>query len=438
MQGKSPAARQLAARLRELDKTQWWSAEEIAALQFRLARTVFRHAYRTVPFYRRSFDAVGIRPDTLRPETWSQVPILTRSDLQDHDLLSQAIPADHGSIFETKTSGSTGQPVRVKATGLTNFFWRVFTMRDHLWHNRNFAGTLASIRVFDSELPEEGRIFPDWGEPANLFFRTGPAAALQIRTDIDYQLAWLQRISPELLLTYPSNLMALLVRSSELDIRLPSLREVRTVGETVSGHLRDHCRATWGVPLTDLYTSQELGYIALQCPDHGQYHVQAENVLVEILDGQGQPCRPGEIGRLVITSLRNFAMPLIRYEIRDYAEAGAPCPCGRGLPVIRRIVGRQRNMAVLPTGEKLWPTVGFKRYAEVVPVKQYQFVQHSPTELEMRLATARPPTVEEEKRLAAIVQEAMGYPFAITFTYVEAIAQGPNGKFEDFISRIDQ
>ena len=78
-----------------------------------------------------------------------------------------------------------------------------------------------------------------------------------------------------------------------------------------------------------MYSSQEVGYIALQCPENESYHIQAENVLVEILDDDGLPCEPGEVGRVVVTALHNLATPLLRYDIGDYAEVGSPCSCGR-------------------------------------------------------------------------------------------------------------
>src|SRR6185295_14515719 len=99
----------------------------------------------------------------------------------------------------------------------------------------------------------------------------------------------------------------------------------------------------WGVGVVDVYSSEECGQIALQCPEHEQYHVQSESVLVEVLDDEGRPCAPGTIGRVVLTTLQNFAMPLIRYDIGDFAEPGPACPCGRALPVLTRIVGRVRN-----------------------------------------------------------------------------------------------
>src|SRR3546814_13116510 len=84
-------------------------------------------------------------------------------------------------------------------------------------------------------------------------------------------------------------------------------------------------------------------YLALQCPEHEHYHVQSEAVLLEVLDEEDRPCRPGEVGRVVVTPLTNFAMPMIRYAVGGLAAVGAPCPCGRGLPVLTRILGRARD-----------------------------------------------------------------------------------------------
>ena len=78
-----------------------------------------------------------------------------------------------------------------------------------------------------------------------------------------------------------------------------------------------------------MYRTQETGYIALQCPDSENYRIQSECALVEILDAEGVPCQAGEIGRVVVTPLRNFATPFLRYDIGNYAEEGAPCPCCR-------------------------------------------------------------------------------------------------------------
>jgi phenylacetate-CoA ligase len=163
----------------------------------------------------------------------------------------------------------------------------------------------------------------------------------------------------------------------------------------------------------------------------------AESVLVEILGADGRPCAPGAVGRLVVTKLHNFATPLIRYELRDYAEAGMPCPCGRGLPTIARIVGRSRKMLTLPNGEQRWPLVGFDRYREIAPIRQYQLVQRSLHDVEVRLVVDRALSGDEETRLAAVITAALGHPFRLDFIYLrDEIPRGPGGKFEEFISEL--
>ena len=192
--------------------------------------------------------------------------------------------------------------------------------------------------------------------------------------------------------------------------------------------------------MVDTYSSQEVGYIALQCPDSENYHVQSENVLVEVLDESGAPCQAGQIGRVVITTLHNFAMPFLHYDIGDYAEVGTICACGRGLPVLKRILGRQRNLLVMPNGERRWPVfMSEGDPADLPPFFQFQVVQRSLDELELNVV--RPTagiTPEEQKQVEAHFHGILGYPFKISINCVAEIPRSPTGKFEDFISLVDE
>jgi phenylacetate-CoA ligase len=191
------------------------------------------------------------------------------------------------------------------------------------------------------------------------------------------------------------------------------------------------------VEVVDMYSSQEVGIIALQCPVSGLYHVQSESLLVEVLNDDGLPCKPGEIGRIVITDLHNFATPIIRYEIRDYAEAGPACPCGRGLRTLARIMGRRRNMVVFPNGERHWPLLGAYRFREIADIKQYQAIQHALDDIEIRLVVEHALSSEQEQRLTAIIHRALGHEFALRFSYFnQELAKTRGGKFEEFVSLV--
>ncbi len=188
--------------------------------------------------------------------------------------------------------------------------------------------------------------------------------------------------------------------------------------------------------MADMYSAEEVGYIALQCPEHEHYHVQAENLLVEILDESDRPCPPGAIGRVVLSTLHNFAMPLIRYEIGDYAEPGEPCPCGRGLPVIRRILGRERNLMACPDGQRRFPVFPAGNWMHIAPIRQIQIVQKTVDHLELRLAISTELRREEQEELKGVLRKSLGFPFRFTFAYYEEIPSGPGGKYEDFICEV--
>jgi phenylacetate-CoA ligase len=437
-----PQAAYMLATLEKLEQSQWWAAEQHLATQYNMLRPLLTHAARTVPFYRKRFKAAGVNPGLLlNRKSWSKIPLLTRRDIQEAGelLVSKEPPSDHGYVIQTSTSGSTGQPVHVKSTTFNSLLWRIFTIREHLWHKRDFSGKLASIRQFNEGVatPPEGSTADGWGPATNALFRTGPCAMLSILATVREQAEWLIRQDSDYLLNYPSNLLALTHYFEDNGLTLPRLRQVLTISETVSPALREACQRVWGVPVVDTYSSREMGYIASQCPEHENLHVHAENVLVEVLDEDNRPCRPGQIGKLVITSLHNYAMPLIRYQIGDYAEVGEICPCGRGLPVLTRILGRKRNMLRLPNGEVRWPIVGGPIPKHLnLPPRQYQLVQKSLEVIEVRVASTRHFSDEETVLLTAAFKKALGHDFEIRWVCIDQFPQNPSGKFEEFISEI--
>ena len=436
-----PRAANLLSVLYQFEASQWWTPDRLLDHQLRQLQIVLRHFNEHSAFCRKRWGEAGFDPAApLTADRFSRLPILTRRDVQSagESLFVRRLGPVHGPLSVTQTSGSTGQPVHVLKTALTLFLWAVLTLRAHQWHRRDATGKMAVIRAgLDTATdPPNGLTRPDWGAPLARVFQTGPFVALSIKADLGTQAAWLARHNPHYLLTYPSNLMALVTRIRKEGIVLSNLRQIQTISETVTPGLREACREMWNVPVVDVYSSQEVGYLALQCPECENFHVQSESVLVEILDNAGKPCSPGEIGRVVVTDLHNFAMPLIRYDIADYAEVGRPCPCGRGLPTLAHIVGRHRNMLTLPSGELRWPLTGFKRYREIAPVRQFQFVQNTREQIEVRFVVDRPLTSGEEDALKAVILERFGHPFELSFVYLDEIPRSASGKFEEFISKV--
>ncbi len=424
-----------------LSDSQWWTPPRLREHQFEALGRLVEHVWRTVPYYRTRLEAAGIRPGgVIDPERWAALPILTRREVQELStaLHSDRVPRGHGQVVSNASSGSTGMPVSVLGTTYDALICKAQTLRFHLWHEYDFGRKYATIRY----LPEGGAVYPvglrsqRWGDTATYPFRTGPACLLNPEASADRQLEWLRRQEPDYLMTYPSLLRSLLIESEAAGVGAPRLLKVLCTGESLPEDLPGHCQEIWGAQVIDLYSAMEVDQIAAQCPEHGNYHVQSERLLVEVLDDDGRPCLPGETGRVVVTPLFNYAMPLLRYELGDYAEVGETCACGRGLPVLRRIRGRVRNTLVTPDGRRHWPSFGTMGFRKIAPVIQSQFVQVARDRIECRLVVARPLSPAEETALLAQVRARLPWPFDLAVAYMDTLPRDAGGKFEDFRSEL--
>lgn len=425
------------ALLFQMEQTQWLAADAIAELQFRQLAAVLQHAYATVPHYRNLWRGHYDPQALLTPERFAALPIVSRRELQENFAAMQSTdtPVSHGPTSESQSSGSTGMPVRILKTELVHLMWKAFTLRDHLWHRRDLGGKLAGIRSIHGAGAGECE---DWGVATRGLVATGASALIGVGGDTDEQLRWVGEQRPDYLMTYPSILAELVKRALARGVTFPGLKQVRTFGEVLPAELRELCREAWAVRIVDVYSAVEVGYIALQCPQHDHLHVQSEHLLVEVLDDAGRACAPGQAGRIVVTDLHNLAMPLVRYEIGDYAEPGGPCPCGRGLPVLKRVMGRVRNMLVTASGRRFWPALAFgsRAFTSIAAIRQMQFAQVAIDCVEARLVTGSVLTPEQEDRLRNLILSRLPAGFRVTFSYRERIARSVGGKYEDVLCEL--
>ncbi|MGY4448956.1 phenylacetate-coenzyme A ligase PaaK-like adenylate-forming protein [Bradyrhizobium sp. i1.3.1] len=189
--------------------------------------------------------------------------------------------------------------------------------------------------------------------------------------------------------------------------------------------------------VADIYGAAEAGIIAYECPDCGLYHTCDETVFVEVLRGDGRPCEEGEMGKVVVTPLYNYAMSLIRYEIGDYATRGpAHAPCGRGLSSLTSIVGRYRNLFVLKDGRVIQPYIHYS-LREYLRYRQVQMVQTAHDQVEIRYV---PDGDVPPDRLAieGLLHRTLDPSLAVELVQVDRFEAHSAGKFEETLSLVPQ
>lgn len=332
--------------LRELESTQFLDPEHLAALQWAEVRETLRHAAR-LPFYRERGDP----PEVRSWEEFRALPVLEKAQVRE-SFERLRIPSRSDSFGQT--SGSTGEPVRFTHGPL-------FRSRHEAgqWRARGWFG----VRPGDPVLAVWGRPVGTRREWALLQLKSFLNHVLHVSAfDLDpvslrSLLPRLRRLRPRLVYGYPSGLEVLARFARAEGVRLDDLgvRLVACTAEILYGFQRELLGEVFGAPVADVYGCGEFGAFAHQCPA-GSMHIAAENVLVEFLGAEDRPVPPGTPGEVVVTSLHNPGMPLVRYRVGDLAvPLEGPCPCGRSLPRMDVRAGKVGQM-VRTAGGRVFST----------------------------------------------------------------------------------
>jgi phenylacetate-CoA ligase len=207
-------------------------------------------------------------------------------------------------------------------------------------------------------------------------------------------------------------------------------------GEGLEDETRRAIRSAFGARVLNRYACEETGAIGLECPAGG-LHVQSEIVRVEILDDDGRPVPPGVEGRVALTAIYNYAMPLIRYVIGDRATLlEEPCSCGCALPCISPVIGRQRHIFRFADGSQVWPSITPSVLRRHLPFRQMRFLQRALDRIEM-LYVPEGDTVADFEAARAFILSRLVPDLQVTFTAVDEIPRLPGGKYLDYMALID-
>ena len=396
-----------------LRRSEYWDADQFRHYNEGCLEKVLAAAA-TIPFYRERFEG------RTRIGDFHRLPILSRADVRDLNASVRSMYPPGTRLLSDSSSGSTGLPVE-------------FLFDDSHQRGRN-AARARYLRangwnplrrtVWHYALNREDQ--PDADFVNSRFL---PAVNFQHpSSDLDAQIARLIELDPIYLSIYPSNLERLLRVIEETGQKLRSLRLIFTGSEVVDDSLRERTTSLLGARIADNYGSTE-AFLAWQCP-RGSYHVNAEHVLIEIVDDAGCPVSPGKMGRVLVTTLENRLMPLVRYEIGDYAVAAKGiCGCGRTLPLIGRIAGRAVDLFRMADGRVVSPYDLISLIKWRPEIRQFQIVQQEFSRYRLRYVSDRPVSAETETWIRAKFCEALGAEVVVAFDRVAEIARTSAGKF---------
>jgi phenylacetate-CoA ligase len=365
-----------------------------------------------IPFYRDRIAGLAAR-DFMR------LPILPRAEVP---LLAASVKSLHPNaslLASGLTSGSTGNPVSFFFDAehqASRFAARARYLRENGWSplRRNLWIISTAMQTPDLAVVRREKFL-------GIHFMS------HLR-DMEELAEALRKINPVFLYSYPVNLDGLARIFEARGTRVPSLRKIFSGSEVLEDSQRERIRRVFGVDIADNYGSTE-AFLAWECPA-GSYHVNAEHVIVEIVDANGDPAEPGSLGRVLVTTLRNRLMPLIRYEIGDWAIAvEGPCRCGRTLPRIGKIGGRDINLFIDPEGKPYTPWPLFRPLLVREWITQNQIAQRGADGFVIRYVGDRTLTPADEAEISTHFESILHSPVTIAFERVDSIPRARSGKF---------
>jgi len=404
-----------------------------------------------VPYYHQLFNKLQLDRATLAGSDWlSVLPILSREDVQSSfsQLCSPHYSAEQGNAGIIKTSGTTGQPVEVLHSVSNVHMFTLLKQRELRMFRFDTQQSFASIRSpIDLPHKSNGKPLSKGEEFRNnrwpligQFFQTGPFACFGNNNDIEHQTRWLQNHHPGYLLAHSADLEHLALSYQPLG-NADYLKGMLAISQQMKESMRSNINRIFPAPLHQNYGLNEIGLVASRCTESDQYHVHAEHCLVEITDNEGRPLPAGQQGRLLVTSLGNPAMPLLRYDSDDLAELPTEaCPCGRTLPSFRNIQGRYRRNAYLPEGtwefwDALLNALDDTPKELFAQLRQYQLHQYKDGHFQLRIVASSSVASKLESSLKQNIEHFLkGAADKLEVLQMEEIPRPVSGKIQNFTS----
>ncbi|MGE5704043.1 MAG: phenylacetate--CoA ligase family protein [Clostridia bacterium] len=338
--------------VKKLDQWQWLSHEQMEELQKRWLTSLLRHAYEHCSYYRKILtEAQAVLPDgTVLLEHFRQIPLLERETFHPHFEELKSDDFHHRKWYLNWSGGSTGEPIRL--------------LQDRRYFNWNQAVKIQYDQWSGKGLVDRQIVL--WGSERDLmvghetwktymgrwmrnerWFNTRYMSPKHMKAYVE---EWNQ-YRPVQILTYAESIYELARFIEENNLYIYPPKSIMTTASVLHPHMRTVVERVFQTTVFNRYGSREIGAIACECEHHSGLHISAPTHYVEILDTNGNPIEPGVQGELVITSLHNYTMPIIRYRIGDTATwATQPCSCGRQLPMLKEIGGRVTDLFVRRDG----------------------------------------------------------------------------------------
>jgi len=424
---------------------QYLPLDELKQMQADKLKEILLYSYNNVPYYTHVLGETEVVVDgKINLANLSKVPILTKDIIREHFDDLKCKDLDKRKWYLNTSGGSTGEPVKFIQD---NTSWD--SGMGGKWFFSTFAGKYPGdkeIKLWGSERDIlKGSIGYNAKLKNMLFNRILLNSFKMSEEDMMQYVDVINMNKPILIEAYVQSIyeFSKFIKKNKLNIHSP--KGVITSAGTLYPEQKMLIEEVFNTKVYNRYGSREVGDMACSCEKDEGLHLNVFDHYIEILNDKFEPCKPEEIGQVYVTTLDNYSMPLIRYKIGDMAVFAddEQCSCGRGLPLIKKVVGRTNSM--IKTKKGIFDSVAistlFYFKENGIPFEsfsKYQFIQKTIDKVNIKIVLNNENIWnEEKKRLIFKLHKILGDNVNIEFEFVNDIEPTKSGKFLYIISEVE-
>jgi len=408
-------------------------SSDLERMQILKLRKMLTFAYNNVPFYHEKLKKVGLKPDDIQTlDDLGKVPLTTKTDIQNTPLKNMVTGnVEVDKCVKNRTSGSTGISLTTLAGKETDDFDQTMWLRAYFLNGMHLRDKRVVFR--DLTAHPELLTHKSWVGRFGIMRRK----YVSIFDDSRTQTKILAEEKPGIIESYPSSLAIIADLHSD-DIVNVRPRLVFTLAEFLDRRSRELITTAFQTELFDYYGSAEIGLMSWECKRHWGYHINADNVIMEFINENGETLEPGKTGEIVCTNLYNYEMPMIRYKHGDIGTTIVEnCTCGVRLPLMKIVGGRKDDFLRTTDGRAVPPTVFFPfPFEDFEKIRQFRVIQETRNKLRIQLVVKQSFDTCLFEKARKKIQRVFGQDMEVEFEILEHLARDRSGKLRKIISRI--
>lgn len=400
-----------------------YSKEKTQVTQEEKLKNMIQHAFSTTKFYKKKYEGIVTDNSEITLECLSKLPILEKEEIKENffDMISDGY--DLKRCMRNRTSGSTGKPViNLQDVKLHNKVFKVNYYRERAaW---GVEGLCNILMIVPKHFRVDKYVYPDYQIDQLTFDKIWQVHPEEV--SYNYEEVF-DTVKPDIIYGNPHLLLAMARDCEQAGVKMNPPKIIISSFEMLDKASREYLERIFCCNVYDVYGFSEIGDVAWQCPIGGEYHINDDYVVVEVVNDKGQ-CVYEEAGDIVVTSLYNYPMPIIRYRTGDKGILSRElCSCGRKTSILRQVLGRNVDFVTLPSGRKISP-YELMDLMNKKNIKQFQIVQNSATQLIVKYVSSLSKVHYEllRENLKDIVNDEI----SVTLEEVEKIESEPSGKFK--------